>query len=40
MSFSDWGFAAEKTEVEAIAWIVNVIVNILSWGWVLLAKLA
>lgn len=40
--FSDWCFAAEVegTSIFPITWLTSLIVNVLSWGRVLLAKLA
>jgi len=40
MCFSDWWFAADEPEMWSIAWLESFVINVLSWGWVLLAKLA
>ena len=40
MCFSDWGFAEDQPERWSIVWLIDIIINVLSWGWVLLAKLA
>ena len=40
MWFSDWTFAAEEGTFWDIAWVLDFIVSILSWIWILFAKLA
>ena len=40
MCFSDWWFAADEPEMWSIAWLESFVINVLSRGWVLLAKLA
>lgn len=39
--FSDWSFAAEgNDEFWSLAWTINFVVNVLSWIWILFAKMA
>lgn len=40
MCFSDWSFAEDVAEFWDLAWIVNLIVSILSRIWILFAKIA
>ena len=40
MWFSDWTFATEESAFWDIAWVLDFIVSILSWIWILFAKLA
>ena len=40
MCFSDWSFAADGYEKRTVAWIINFIASILSWIWVIFAKIA
>ena len=38
--FSDWSFAEDNETFWTIWWLLNLLVGVLSWGWVLLANLA
>lgn len=40
MWFSDWGFAADWKDFGTIWWVLDFVVSILSWIWILLAKAA